>query len=156
MKLFGIFKQDVLEKLYSFCAYQERCIQDVQKKLDKLNIDEQHHQEYIKHLQEERFLDEERFTKHFVKSKLQGNKWGKRKIEFALKQKQIQDALIQDALEEIDNEQTNDILLSLAKKKNQALKEPDKWKRKQKIFAYLAQKGFYSDEIKQAIEQLDI
>lgn len=156
MKLFGLFKEDILEKLYAFCAYQERCIQDVKKKLIKLNIEDTHHEEYIRHLQEERFLDEERFTKYFVKSKLEGNKWGKRKIEFALKQKQVDELMIQNALNDLDEDQSNEILSSLAEKKNRSLKEPDQWKRKQKIFAYLAQKGFYPEEIKQAINQLGL
>lgn len=156
MELFGMFKQDILEKLYSFCAYQERCIQDVQKKLDKLGIEEKYHKIYIHHLQEERFLNEERFVQHFVKSKLQGNKWGKRKIEFALKQKQVDELMIQNALNDLDEEQSNEILFSLAEKKNRSLKEPDQWKRQQKLFAYLAQKGFYPDEINRAIEQLNL
>lgn len=155
MELYGSLKNDILEKLYAFCAYQERCTQDIKKKLLKLSIEETYHAEYIAHLEQERFLDEERFVRFFVKSKLKGNKWGRRKIQFSLRQKGVADSLIDLVLDEMDDVEVETIVFELAQKKNRSLKETDLWKRKQKIFAYLAQKGFQSSEIKGAIEKLE-
>lgn len=150
----GEFQQDILDKLYAFCAYQERCKQDIEKKLAKLQIDNHYHDLYIKHLEDEKFLNEERYVQFYVRGKLKGNKWGKKKIRFMLTQKNIPNSLIEQAFSSLDDANYQEIALALAEKKNRSIKEENEWKRKQKLYAYLAQKGFEHYVISQAIEEI--
>ena len=154
MENYGKLRQDVIDKLYHYCAYQERCIQDVRKKLDKLEIPSQHQDWYIKHLEEERFLNEPRFVEYFAKSRLKGNKWGKRKIAFQLKQKGIAEEMIESALAKLSKENYRSIALELAEKKFRTVKGKTLWDKKQKVFAYLAQKGFDFDLIKDVTTEI--
>jgi len=154
MENYGKLKQDVIEKLYHFCAYQERCKQDVTKKLDKLEIPKEHQDWYINHLEEERYLNESRYVEYFSKSRLNGNKWGKRKIANHLKQKGLPEELITIGLNNLPNDTYNEIALKLAKKKYRSVKGKTDWDKKQKVFAYLAQKGFDFDLIKDVTKHL--
>lgn len=154
MELYGTLKKDTLEKLYAFCAYQERCKQDVIKKLNKLEITERYHEEYLNHLQEEKFLDESRFVRSFIRGKLRSNQWGKRKISFALKQKAVKESLIQEGLEAVEEQTYFEIAMAVAEKKLRSIKEKEAWKRKQKLYAYLAQKGFESYLISNVIDEI--
>ena len=155
MDFAGSLRNDVLEKLMAFCAYQDRCKQDVVKKLNKLEVPTQHQQGYIAQLVEEKFIDESRFTRAFIKGKLNQNKWGKRKIKYALQQKKIPDYLIVEGFEQIEEDSYFLLAVKVAKKKQRSLKETDTWKRKQKIQAYLAQKGFEFDVIKRAVSEVE-
>ena len=51
----------------------------------------------IDRLKAEKYIDEARYCRSFINDKLRFNKWGRKKIEFALKQKQIPLELISDA-----------------------------------------------------------
>lgn len=153
MENYGKLRQDVIDKLYHFCAYQERCKQDVTKKLDKLEIPKEHQEWYVNHLQEEKFLNENRYIDYFTKSRLRGNKWGKRKIAFQLKKKGISEELINQCFENIPDDIYYETALGLAEKKYRSVKGKTIWEKKQKVFAYLAQKGFDFDLIKDVVEK---
>lgn len=156
MKIGGELKNDVLDQLYRFLSYQERCTQDIVKKLYKLSIEPQYHDEYIQHLVDENYLSDERFARLFVKGKIKGNKWGKRKVAYALQQKQLNSTLIDDALNSFNAEEYEQIALSVAQKKLNGIKLADTYKRKQKVYNYLAQKGFEPPVIQSTLQQLEI
>lgn len=154
MEIGGELKNDILSKLYRFLTYQERCRQDIVSKLYKLSIPERFHQDYIQHLEEENYLNEERFCNQFVKSKIRGNKWGRKKVAFALQQKGVQPSDIDKALEGFSTEEYANIAIRVAEKKNKTIKTDDIWKRKQKLYKYLAQKGFETSIINTTLERV--
>ena len=136
------------EKLERFCAYQERCEADVQKKLNDLNVDISLQKKLIAHLKEAGFLNEERFLESYVNGKLRQNKWGKKKIKFSLLQKHINPKNIEIALDQIDMEEYNRIIRTLYEKKFNSLKsEKNDYLRKQKTLQYLSSKGFQPNEV---------
>lgn len=138
----------LLIKLERFCAKQERCTEDVIKKMTSLKIPSTQHQILLKSLKESGFLNEERFIESFVNGKLRQNKWGKQKIKHALIQKKIQQPKIDDALQKIDKEEYMAILKSLYEKKlNSLTSEKNEFLKKQKAMHYLSSKGFYTTEI---------
>lgn len=130
----------LLEKARNYCAYQERSIFDVKKKLLQWKATEDTLEEIIKTLKAENYINEERFVKAYALGKLRHNKWGRNKIAYALKQKQIPDLYIQIGLGEIDDEEYINTLKAILSSKE--VKAKDDFTRQNKLVQYAAQKGF--------------
>ena len=93
---------------------------------------------------EDNYLNEERFAKSFAIGKFRHKKWGKNKIIFELKKKQIPELIIQIGLAEIDQEEYLQTLKENKKKKAKEVKETNPRKRNYKIATYAINKGFHS------------
>ena len=91
-------KEQALQKLKHYCGYQERCHLEVKEKLYSLGVRKQDHDEILAKLIEENYLNEERFAVQFAGGKFRINHWGRRKISYALKEKQVSEYLIRKAL----------------------------------------------------------
>ena len=140
--------ESLLEKAKGFCAYRERSIAEVRRKMKGWGAPYSLEQRVVKALEEENFLNDARFAQSFVRGKFRTNKWGKKKIRAALHASGIGDTLIREAFLEIDSEQYAEVAKNLAEKKMKVLsKEPDSYSRKAKLFQYLAQKGFETELI---------
>jgi regulatory protein len=150
-----ISKYDALEKLQRYCAYQDRCHQQVRKKLLDLGMYGDELEEIIAELIEEKFLDEERFARSYVRGKFRINKWGKIRILQELKKRQISDYCIRKGMEEIPEddyiEQTREIIL----KKAATLKEEDDYKRKHKLAGYAFRRGYEAEVVWEIIDQME-
>jgi regulatory protein len=150
-----ISKYDALEKLQRYCAYQDRCHQQVRKKLLDLGIYGDELEEIIAELIEEKFLDEERFARSYVRGKFRINKWGKIRIRQELKKRQISDYCIRKGMEEIPEEDYLEQIREVILKKEATLKEEDDYKRKHKLAAYAFGRGYEAELIWSIIEKLE-
>ncbi|WP_456376950.1 regulatory protein RecX [Lutibacter sp.] len=133
---------EATKALEHFCAYQERCHKEVEKKLYDLKMIPEAKEQIILHLLQHNFLNEERFAKAFVRGKFSIKKWGKIKIVNALKFKNISPYNIKSALQEINDEEYVNTLQKIAEKKLALLKEPNVYKKKNKLITFLMSKGF--------------
>ena len=114
--------EQALQKLKHYCAYQERCHSEVKEKLYTLGIWKKEHDAIIATLIEEGYLNEERFAIAFAGGKFRVKQWGKVKIKYELKQKQVSDYSIKKALKEIKDEEYMSVLKKLAEEKKDFLK----------------------------------
>ncbi len=142
------------EKLTTYCAYQERCPWDVQRKLAEKGIQGEQASQLIQELIDEEYINEERYARSFCRGKFRMKKWGKSRIQRELKMRQIPEKLITIGLSEIDPVEYYDTLLTQTEKKWEQTKESDLFKKKYKISQYLMSKGFEYDLIKEAIEEI--
>ncbi|PJJ74712.1 regulatory protein [Thermoflavifilum aggregans] len=143
-------KQSVIwKKITHYCAYQERCHQEVKQKLHQLGVYGQQAETCIACLIEENYLNEERFAMQFALGKFNINKWGKRKIASALQQKQISSYLIKKAIAQIDTDQYLKVLQKQMESKIAAGKDLSVPVLKQKIMSYFLQKGYEAECIEQ-------
>jgi regulatory protein len=136
-----------LNSLARFCAYQERCIQELKLKMQKLEIEPEDFQTYILWLEDNNYLNETRFAQIFARSKFNQKQWGRNKIRFELKKRQISAEKIKKGLEEIQDE---DYLQTLEKLVQQTLiknSKLDPWQKNQKTVNYLMGRGFEMDLI---------
>lgn len=131
-----------LQKLKHYCAYQERCHQEVVEKLYELGIWKKEHDAIIATLIEENFLNEERFAIQFAGGKFRVRQWGRVKIRYELKQRQVSEYCIKKALKQIDEEDYLATLEKLAAQKYQSLRGVSHLVRKKKTMDYLIGKGF--------------
>src|SRR5215204_7035526 len=125
-------KEEALQKLRRYCAYQERSHYEVQQKLYDLGIRKTEHDEIIATLIEEDYLNEERFAIQFVGGKFRMKDWGRKKIYYALKEKKVSDHVIKIAMKEIDDETYKETIYELAEKKYASLEGEQYLMRKKK------------------------
>lgn len=133
----------LLDKARKFCSYQERCIFDVKQKLIEWKASEKTIEKIIRQLEEEDFINEERYAVSFAMGKLRNNKWGKNKIFFALSKKHIPEFYVQYGLNKIDEEEYINTLKAILSAKK--IDEKDEFRRKNKLVRYAVQKGFQPD-----------
>ncbi len=148
--------KEAFAKVAAVCARQEKCIFDIQKKLKDWEISSSDITAIIDQLIKEKFIDEERFVRVYVKDKFLFNSWGKIKIRYQLKAKNIYGNLVESALGEIDEEQYYNRLLDLLSKKNDKIKESDVYKKKASLVRFAASRGFEPHLIYNAIDDLNL
>lgn len=133
---------DIVEKARLFCAYQERSSSEIILKLKEWELDNNRIEYIINKLIEEGFVDDNRYARLFVRGKFRQKKWGRIKIVYELKRKNIKGELIQQALTEIDDEEYMLVLKEVAEKKSRELNSGNTFQKKQKLYTYLISKGF--------------
>jgi regulatory protein len=147
--------QQALPKLKQFCAYQERCHIEVKEKLYNYGVYQMDAEEIISKLVEDNYLNEERFAIHFAGGKFRIKQWGRVKIKYELKQKQVSEYCIKKALAAIDENEYLKTLDKLAGIKLLTLKhEKNIFITRKKMQDHLRMKGYEGELITDVIKQL--
>lgn len=139
-------------KLVNYCVYQDRCHAEVEQKMKEFLLIEEAKEEIMLYLLKENYLNEERFTRSYIRGKFYIKHWGKTKIKINLKQKQISEKLISKCFDEIDEDDYQKTIRKIYEdhySKQKGLKE---YQRKMKTIKYLLSRGFEYEEILQMIE----
>jgi len=141
----------VLRKALDYCSAQEHCSSEVEQKLRLWQAGDKLVAEIMAHLLKEGFIDEKRYAVAFARGKHRNLQWGRLKIRFELRQKRIPPAIINQALEELDEEEYLQVLREIIEKK---LKSPGKSSRENqlKVLRYAAGKGFEPDLIRKILK----
>lgn len=146
---------EIYDKLTNFCAYQERCVSDVKKKLGLLKVEKPEYEAYISRLKEDNFLNEERFVKSYVSAHIK-KKWGKVKIKAGLGGKGISGEIVKQYLDGVEDVDYQEKLLKLTTDKAPRIKGKDNRDRKMKLMRHLLSKGYSSTDISNAIKQAGV
>ncbi|MFZ4058165.1 MAG: regulatory protein RecX [Ferruginibacter sp.] len=145
MKEKTITVKQVEQKLKQYCAYQERCHAEVKEKLYGFGLHRQEVEDIICTLIADNYLNEERFAIQFAGGKFRVKKWGKRKISYELKSKQISAYCIKKALQAIDETDYFKTAQTLLEAKQRLLgTSGNVLVRKKKLQDYLYMKGYES------------
>ena len=142
------------KNLERYCAYQERCLQEVIKKLQSMHMTPNTINIIVEHLVTHNFLNEERFAKSFARGKFNIKKWGKNRIVNELKQRNISELTIQNALKEIDEESYNTTFHNLAEKKAAQLTDTTLAIKKRKLTTYLLYRGWEPHKVYEKVNDL--
>ena len=142
MKKVRIGKEQAIQRIRHYCAYQERAQQEVRDKLYELGMTKDEVEEIMSDLIAENFLNEERFAVQFAGGHFRIKGWGKVKIQHALKQKRVSSYNIKIGLKAIDGDAYLKTLEQLATKKWNSLKGERGLSRMAKTYAFLHQRGF--------------
>ena len=96
----------------------------------------------IKFLREYNFINDESYTRMYVKDRLRSQ--GSQKIKYALMRKGIDEESIKNELDNIDRDSEKEIAMELAQKKYNQLskRESDKYKLWNKLCRYLVGRGY--------------
>lgn len=129
-------------KLKHYCAYQERCHQEVKEKLYGFGLMKIDVEKLISRLIEENYLNEERFACQFAGGHFRQKQWGKVKIVYALRQKKVSEYNIKKGLKEINAADYEKVAEKLVKTKWDSLKKEQYRNREAKTTAFMLQKGY--------------
>lgn len=143
----------VLDKMAKYCAYQERCVKDVKDKLKTFDIPQESKNEILDYLLDNRFVNDERFARSFVRGKVNQSGWGVNKIRFHLMQKGIDKDVIDEAFGQTDEEVYKQKLIDILKAKSKTVKAETDFERKRKLAAYAMQKGFEGSLIWEVLKE---
>ena len=133
-------------KAETYCASAERCIWDVQQKLQQWGATCEQTEDIIAHLQAEHFVDEKRYCHAFVHDKLLYQGWGRMKMRAHLQAKHLPSSVIEQALDEIDKEEYMGVLTRVMSSKKRSIKSTDSHAR-EKLIRFALQRGFTYEEI---------
>ncbi|WP_269226890.1 regulatory protein RecX [Flavobacterium eburneipallidum] len=147
--------KEATQKIEYFCAYQERCHEEVVAKLRTMKMDSDEIDQIMVHLLAENFLNEERFACSFARGKHRMKHWGKIRIVNELKFKNISQTLINIALKEITTEEYLETFHSLSEKHWESIKETNSLKKRKKFCDYLLRRGFESNLVYDKLKELE-
>lgn len=139
-------------KLVNYCVYQDRCHAEVEQKMKEFLLIEEAKEEIMLYLLKENYLNEERFTRSYIRGKFYIKHWGRNKIKMNLKQKQISEKLISSCFNEIDERDYEATLRKIYEDYSSKQKGLKEYQRKAKTVKYLLSRGFEYDEILHLID----
>lgn len=141
-------KEMALNKAVSYISKCQKTKQEIFKYLLQKGFDEQIINIVIEKLQEYNYVNDELYAKNYIKFKNKNN--GSRKIEMELKQKGVAENIAKECLEQYSCDRESVLPVALKYMKN---KEKD-LKTKQKAYRHLASRGFQSEDILFALNQI--
>lgn len=144
----------VLTKLTGLCARAEYCAADLRAKMSRWDVSAADQQRAIDYLTKEKYIDEQRFCRLFVRDKMRFNHWGRAKIRLAAAAKQLEKEAVNDALAALDDDEYAAILRDELRRKARTVKAANDYDRRAKLFRFALSKGFTSREIAAALDDI--
>ena len=148
-------EQEAYLTLASLCANAEHCQWEMREKMRRWELTEEAQTRILNRLVSERYIDDVRFARAFVKDKVKYNKWGRRKVEQALWQKHIDEDIRQQVLDEIADEDYVLVLRPMLQQKRKSIKANSDYELNGKLIRFAVSRGFTMDIIKQCISVSD-
>jgi len=140
----------------AYCSTAEHCRSEILDKTEKFELNPEEKVQLIQRLQQEKFLDEKRYVRAFVRDRFRFNKWGRIKIRYMLRQKGIPSDLIDEGIETISEEDYLDMLFSLLKQKKPSVKSKSNYELRGKMLRFGSGRGFEPSLIAQCLKKMDI
>lgn len=145
-------EQEAYLQLAAVCALAEHCEQEMRDKMKRWGMDLEAQNRVVERLTNERYIDNERYARAFVKDKVRYNKWGRRKVQQALWMKRIDEDIQQRVLDEIDDEEYLKVLVPLLKQKRKSIKAANDYELNQKLVRFALGRGFDYGIIRQCLD----
>ena len=145
-------EQEAYLTLAALCAQAEHCQHEMLEKMRRWELDDEAQARVMQRLVSERYVDDERYARAFVKDKVRYNKWGRRKVDQALWQTHIDEDIRQRVLDEVDDEEYLAILRPLLKQKRKTTKADSDYELNQKLVRFALGRGFTFDIIRQCLD----
>ncbi|MFL9830253.1 RecX family transcriptional regulator [Flavobacterium sp. ST-87] len=147
--------KEAIQKIEHYCAYQDRCHEEVVQKLRNMKMDSEEIDQIITHLINDNFLNEERFACSFARGKHRIKHWGKIRITNELKFRNINQTLINIALKEISPEEYFETFETLANRNWESIRETNSLKKRKKFCDYMLRRGFESNLVYEKVRDLE-
>lgn len=144
------------DKAAVLCSRSEYCTYEIGEKLKLWGLSPKEAVLVIENLIAEKYIDDERFARAYAKDKFKFNRWGKQKIAYMLRSKNIPAEIIELAFEEIEDENYTDKLRILLADKTKSIKAKDNYDLRNKLMRFALGRGFESAQVYAAFKDLGI
>ena len=134
--------EEIKQKLVNYCVYQDRCHSEVEQKMRDFLLIPEAKDEIFLYLIKENYLNEERFTRSYIRGKFYIKHWGRNKIRINLKQKGITEKLIAKSMDEIDEQDYLDSVNKIYQDYYSKQKGLRDYQKKSKTIKHLMSKGY--------------
>lgn len=145
---------EILQKLARYCAYQERCVQELEQKMKTFELASTDFPLYLEWLRDNNYLNEARFVEIFVRSKFNQKSWGRTKINYELRKRGISASLLASAWDGIDDQAYIEKARALLQKKKDEIKSGTSPQRYQKCYTFGLSKGYESSLVRELLKPL--
>ena len=151
----NITETEALSKVAAYCSTAEHCRAEVSEKLQRWGLPYDAIERILERLENEKYIDEERFCRACVNDKYRFAKWGKVKIAQALLLKKISYNVCRSFLNEIDEEEYLSILDSLLLAKRKSVHAGNEFELNGKLMRFALSRGFEMKDISRCIQLSD-
>lgn len=137
--------KEALARATELCSRSEKCSTDIVLKCREWQLSREESEQLIAWLVQEKFIDHLRYATSFVNDKFRFNKWGRVKLAYALRQKQIEEQFIREALSCLPEDAYRQVLHDLLSAKAKSVKEKDAYTRRNKLLSFALSHGFETE-----------
>lgn len=125
------------------CAVKEYCHAEIEAKLKNKGTTPEETESIIQKLENEGFINENRYAEAFAADKFRFDHWGRTKIRYALRNKGITESIVNQAIDKcIDPEAYHMALKDFIAAKTRQTKAPDAYTLRQKVARAAIARGF--------------
>ncbi|MDR2954099.1 MAG: RecX family transcriptional regulator [Prevotella sp.] len=143
-----------LNRIAAYCSRAERSEFDARKKLLAWELDNGAIERIIKRLKNEKYIDDTRFARSFINDKMKFSKWGKTKIVFELRKKNIPESVYNPILEELSGDEFEKQLMHILSVKEKSVKGKNEYDRKTKLIRFALGRGFSMDLVIRCVNKI--
>ena len=144
----------ILQKIQSYCQYQERCINDVRNKLFSLKATNKTADKILQSLIDNDYLNEDRYAKMFIQGKLRIKKWGRIKLKYELGLKGLDINIIDENINKIKEKEYIQYFKEFSTNKIKFLKGTEEQK-KRSFINYFTYRGWENSLIYQKLNEIN-
>ena len=146
--------QGDIEKAYQralhYLGYRARTRQELERYLEQKKLDLDVIETVLNRLEDQGYVDDAAFSQSWVKDRESLNPKSKRALRYELRQKGVQDSLIDEAVADLDE---HDAAWRLVHKRLAQWRTLDDLKFRQKLSGYLARRGFHYEIIDEVLQK---
>lgn len=149
-----ISEKNALSRMMRICSRKEYCTFEIRQKLRRLQQSDEVIDRIIDNLHKSKFIDDERYARSYISDKLRFSKWGKIKIVYTLRQKQLSDKMIEEVFSEYPTDSLTESLRPLLEKKLKSVKGATEFEKRNKVIRYGLGRGFAMQDIIDCLDKL--
>lgn len=151
-----ITRDEAFRKLAARCVVKECCVSEMREKLRNWNIQREDEESVVAQLLDEKYIDEVRYCRAFTNDQFRFAGWGRIKIGYTLRQKQIDSLTISQAVQAIDEEEYFDSLRKILKSKVKGFKALPAHVQSEKLMRFALSRGFEAEIIKKCLKEMSL
>lgn len=140
-----------IRKLAAECSKSEHCSGEMLEKMRRWKLTEEQQAQVMAYLIENKYVDDTRYARLYVRDKLRFNKWGPRKIEQGLWAKHVDEAVYRPFIDEVTVEEWQEVLAPLLKVKRRSMSDAAGYEARMKLVRYAMGRGFTMDVIERCL-----
>ncbi len=149
-----VSEKTAYQRMARLCSMKECCSSDVRQKLRRMQLGDDAVNNIISLLLKQKYIDDTRFTRSFISDKLRFGKWGKTKIVFSLRQKQIPQEIIDEVFQTFSDEVLLQPLMPLLEKKLKSVKGKTEYEKRDKVIRFALSRGFSMPNILKCLGEM--